>query len=128
MVQIWDFRMFKMSDIGYHSESYTIPPDIMGNSFGTPPRHHSVVSTHEPITILQNCMCAAHHSLGDRWLDSGPSLRRHNYFDKGISCCGFSTEVVKPLKNRSEKQGFAVAKRMRNGGYSKDLEVIYGVA
>ena len=27
-IQIWDFWMFKMSDIGYHSESYTIPSTV----------------------------------------------------------------------------------------------------
>ena len=27
-IQIWDFWMFKMSDIGYHSESYTIPSSV----------------------------------------------------------------------------------------------------
>ena len=27
-IQVWDFWMFKMSDIGYHSESCTIPSSV----------------------------------------------------------------------------------------------------
>ena len=27
-IQKWDFRIFEMSDIGYHSESYTIPSSV----------------------------------------------------------------------------------------------------